>query len=169
MLDPISCLVILTIVLVGSLYIYENFYKLDVEVHFVAINDPNCNCYTNNRQAQRCNNEKCPAKLMLKIISKIEKAKKSIDIAMYNFTNSDLEKAILRARRRGVSIRIVVDKSAYESEDNHSRVVESLKNGKISSFFFFFPLELNSIDFVYILQSVSTYESMGSQMRMKKN
>lgn len=169
MLDLIL-MIVLFLVIFGGRYIYENFYKLDVEAHFVAINDQNCNCYTNNlRQAQRCNNEKCPAKLMLKIISKIEKAKKSIDIAMYNFTNSDLAKAILRARRRGVSIRIVVDKSAYESEDNHSRVVESLKNGKISSFFFFFPLELNSIDFVYILQSVSTYESMGYQIRMKKN
>lgn len=135
-MDPIIFLFILSVVIVVALHIYENFYKLNVETHFVTINDPNCSCYTNNaKQARLCKNEKCPSKLMSKIISKIEKAKKSIDIAMYNFTNSDLAKAIGRARQRRVPIRIVVDKSADENEDNHSQVVEGLRNGKILMIF----------------------------------
>lgn len=69
--------------------------------------------------------------MMSKIVSKIANANQSIDIAMYNFTNSDLARAVLKAQRRGVSIRIIVDKSADENEDNHSQVVELLKNGKI--------------------------------------
>lgn len=138
-MDPIF-LIILGALFVAGRYIYEQFFQLNVEVFFVTLNDPKCNCYANNtRQALRCINPKCPAKLMLKIISKIEKAKTSIDIAMYNFTNSDLAKAIARAQRRGVRIRVVVDKSADENEDNHSQVVELLKNGKISIFSAFSP------------------------------
>lgn len=74
--------------------------------------------------------------MMSKIISKIASAKKSIDIAMFNFTNTDLAKAIIKAHRRGILIRIIVDKSADENEDNHSQVVETLKFGEISRFFF---------------------------------
>lgn len=69
--------------------------------------------------------------MMSKIISKIAKAKKSIDIAMYSFTNKDLAIAVLKAYQRGISIRIIVDKSVDENEDKHSQVVEMLKNGKL--------------------------------------
>lgn len=74
--------------------------------------------------------------MMRKILSKIADAKKSIDIAMYNFTNSDLARAIIQARRRGVSVRIIVDKSTDENEENnHSQATDLLKNSKISSIF----------------------------------
>lgn len=129
-------LLILGSVLFGR-YIYNNFYKLDIEAGFVSI-DQNCNCFTNNtRQAERCGNENCPAKMMLKILSRIAKAKASIDIAMYNFTNRDLAKALIMAKQRGARIRVIVDKSADENEDNHSDVVDELKIGKIPSLSFF--------------------------------
>lgn len=120
---------LLILICFGGFYIYNNFFKLNVEVNFVTINDPNCNCYANS--SRQCENKNCPSKMMSKIVSKIANANQSIDIAMYNFTNSDLARAVLKAQRRGVSIRIIVDKSADENEDNHSQVVELLKNGKI--------------------------------------
>lgn len=123
--------IIIALVFFVGRYIYDNFYKLVVEAGFVSI-DQSCNCFTNNtRRAERCGNENCPSKMMLKILTRIDKAKKSIDIAMYNFTNRDLAKALIRAHRRDVRIRVIVDRSADENEDNHSEVVEELKFGKI--------------------------------------
>lgn len=127
-MDPFAILSLILILFLCGRYIYDNFYKLNVDVCFVKINDPNCNCHTNS--SRQCRNECCPSNMMKKLISKIGEAKKSIDIAMYNFTNSDLARALLRARQRGVSIRIIVDKSADENEDeNHSQAVDLLKIG----------------------------------------
>lgn len=129
---------LLGLILFGGRYVYDQFFALNVEINFVIINDPNCNCYTNS--SRRCNNKNCPSKMMSKIISKIAKAKKSIDIAMYNFTNKDLAIAVIKAYQRGISIRIIVDKSTDENEDKHSQVVEMLKNGKLFDLFVYILL-----------------------------
>lgn len=130
-MDPFVLLIIIGFVAIGGRYIYDNYFRIKVGASFVTI-DPKCNCFANNsRQAKNCRNEDCPSKMMSNILLKIAKAERSIDIAMYNFTNSDLARAIIKARQRGVQIRVIVDRSADENEDNHSQVVELLKNGKI--------------------------------------
>lgn len=149
-MEPILIAIFLVLLFFVGPYIYNNYYKLDVEACFVTI-DPNCNCYANNsRQARQCQNENCPSKLMAKILSKIAKAKISIDIAVYNFTNRDLARAIIKACQRGVRIRVIVDKSADANEDNSSEVVEMLKNGKFLNavlLFFHDRLLINPFDF----------------------
>ena len=44
-----------------------------------------------------------------KIINEIEKAEKSIDVAMYSFTKRDLAWALVKAKERGVEVRIILD------------------------------------------------------------
>lgn len=109
---------------------YKKCYGLNVETSFVKINDPKCNCLSQRPIKSTCDSTYCPHKMMKKIISKIDEATESIDIAMYNFTNSDLARVIIRARQRGVKIRIIVDKSTYENEDsNQSQAATLLRNG----------------------------------------
>lgn len=45
------------------------------------------------------------------IIGKIGKAKKTLDIAMFSFTNRELGNAVIAARDRGVEVRVVLDES----------------------------------------------------------
>lgn len=124
---------IIAIIIFGVNYIYKNFYRLNVETDFVKINDQNCNCSRNSRGS--CDSKYCVNKMMQKIISKIEGAKESIDIAMYNFTNSYLAQAIIRARNRHIPIRIIVDKLTCENEDNYqTQATTLLRNGKLYIF-----------------------------------
>ncbi|MGP1932232.1 MAG: phospholipase D family protein [Arsenophonus sp. ET-YP4-MAG3] len=46
------------------------------------------------------------------ILSAIEEAKKSIDIAAYSFTSKPIALALINARNRGVNIRVVADKKS---------------------------------------------------------
>ena len=45
------------------------------------------------------------------IIKAIEEAKKSVRVQAYSFTNADIAKALVEAKKRGVEVRIVLDKS----------------------------------------------------------
>ncbi len=53
-----------------------------------------------------------------RIIDEIDRSKKSIDIAIFNFTSYGIQSALKKAIRRGVRIRIVTDEG--ESKDIHS-------------------------------------------------
>lgn len=46
-----------------------------------------------------------------KLVRLIDKAKGSIDIAIFSFTNRKIADALIRAKRRGVRVRVVMDKS----------------------------------------------------------
>jgi len=46
----------------------------------------------------------------------IEKAKKSIDLAIFSFTNDDLANALLAAHARGVALRIITDDEAMKGK-----------------------------------------------------
>ena len=45
------------------------------------------------------------------VISQIQKAHKTIDIAMYYFTSREIAQTLIKAKKRGVSIRMVLDRS----------------------------------------------------------
>ncbi len=61
------------------------------------------------------------------IIKQIDNAKKYIDIAMYSFTNELIAEAIVRAKNRGVKIRILMDK--LQSQGKYSKYEFFLDNG----------------------------------------
>jgi len=46
------------------------------------------------------------------IISQINKAKKSIDVAMYNLTSREIAKELVNAKERGVKVRVFMDEKA---------------------------------------------------------
>jgi phosphatidylserine/phosphatidylglycerophosphate/cardiolipin synthase-like enzyme len=51
------------------------------------------------------------------LIADINAAKKSIDVAMYNFTLKEVSEALIKASQRGVAVRIVVDSDALQKLD----------------------------------------------------
>lgn len=60
-------------------------------------------------------------------VKQIRNAKKNIDIAIYSFTNKKIKKALAKAAKRGVKIRIVTDrKGAYKK--NRTGDLAKLKN-----------------------------------------
>ena len=68
-----------------------------IDVHFSLINDPEG-----------------------AIIEELNKAKKSIDIAMYYFTDRDLANTVIDAYNRGVTVRIYLDKDQKEAKYSKS-------------------------------------------------
>ncbi len=61
-----------------------------------------------------------------RIISEINKAQSSIDIAIYNFTTDEIRDALVAARNRGVAIRIVADSSRADGTGSEVGYLESL-------------------------------------------
>ncbi|WP_025209954.1 phospholipase D family nuclease [Hippea sp. KM1] len=50
------------------------------------------------------------------IISAINSAKSSIDVAVYDFTSRPLARAIVKAKERGVKIRVLLDRKANQNK-----------------------------------------------------
>jgi len=69
------------------------------------------------------------------IIENIDKAKESINIAMYTFTDSDIAYAIVEAKNQGVDIKIYLDKQEVNAQYSKSRffVNEGIEKIRISS------------------------------------
>ena len=55
------------------------------------------------------------------IIEELNKAKKSIDIAMYYFTDRNLANTVIDAHNRGVRVRVYLDKDQKEAKYSKSR------------------------------------------------
>ncbi len=64
------------------------------------------------------------------IIDQLNAAKKSIDVAMYNFTSRPLSHALVAAERRGVRVRVVLDRSANDPiENRYTKYIYLKQNG----------------------------------------
>lgn len=102
--------------------LYIKFTKSHHEVYFVMMGNPEC-CNPNDRNMNPGPNcrKYCMGKCLMKIMNRINGAKSSICIAMYNFSNHRIADCILRAHRRGVKIRMVTDKSACENGENKTQ------------------------------------------------
>jgi phosphatidylserine/phosphatidylglycerophosphate/cardiolipin synthase-like enzyme len=62
------------------------------------------------------------------IIREIEKAQKELLIAVYAFTNDELARAVAQARKRGVSVQIVLDREFDAANDkSQGRFLEGQK------------------------------------------
>lgn len=115
---------ILLIVVIGfGFWFYENAIKTRIEIRFVSINGVSCLNFNNHS----CERKYCAAKLLVEMIKKLNMAKDSIDIAMYNLTNRELVKSILNARKRKVTVRLIMDKSVLEGLEDRT-IANNLKN-----------------------------------------
>lgn len=120
--------------------VYENVLKKRIEISFITMNDTKCSnrLYNLNNHSNFCESRYCAAKLLLKIIKKINVAEKSIDIAMFNFTNRHLVNSVLEARKRNVNVRLIMDRSMFEGEDNRIIAVNLKAAGEKCKFLFNF-------------------------------
>ena len=50
------------------------------------------------------------------MVAYIKKAKKTLDLAIFSFTNDDLANAIIDAHKRGVAVRIITDDEAMKGK-----------------------------------------------------
>jgi phosphatidylserine/phosphatidylglycerophosphate/cardiolipin synthase-like enzyme len=64
-----------------------------------------------------------------RIVQEIQRARSSIDIAIYTFTRNEIAEALIAARKRGVSIRVVAD--ADEAEMAGSEI-DKMENAGIT-------------------------------------
>ena len=93
---PRSKILILALGLAIPLLTYTAFASIDV--YFSPVNDPEG-----------------------AVIQELDKAKGTIDMAMYYFTDRDLANAVIDAHDRGVRVRIYLDKDQEEAKYSKSR------------------------------------------------
>ena len=67
------------------------------------------------------------------IVDEISKAKQSIQIQAYSFTSQPIMKALTDAKKRGVDVRIIIDKSNIEGTDSRGQHEKELLNSLMDS------------------------------------
>ncbi len=63
------------------------------------------------------------------IIDEINASKKYIDVAVYDFTSRPLARALVRAKNRGVKIRVILDRSANGPDNRYTKYPFLKANG----------------------------------------
>lgn len=77
-------------------------------------------CFTPNKQCQS------------QIIREIDKAVKSIYVQAYSFTDRDIANALVRAAKRGVDVKVLLDKSNRNNEQSAKDII--IQNGLLLRF-----------------------------------
>lgn len=128
---PILIVIIAALIFKECYDLYKKLTKSHHEVYFVMMGEPEC-CNPNDRNINPGKNcrKYCMGKLLMKIMNRINGAKSSICIAMYNFSNHRVGDAILRAHRRGVKVRLVLDKTMCESGESKTQAKRLKDAGK---------------------------------------
>lgn len=91
-------------------YFYSKYWsqRKNVICDALFLNEKSGCCWKQNK---RCVNKYCMSRVIDRIEREIDAANTSICIAMYMFTNQRFCDAIIRAKERGVMIRIIMDYS----------------------------------------------------------
>lgn len=100
-------------------YYYKSKLNRATEVFFIMMGEPKCCKPFERSMAPTPNCKKyCKGKLLQKFQSSIVEAKASICIAMYNFNCPQIADYILQAHRKNIKIRLLVDKSNCDNNEN---------------------------------------------------
>lgn len=67
----------------------------------------------------------------LPLLSAIQQAGSSVDLVMYGFTDQEFVRALIGAKARGKSVRVLLQQHPYKAEDENERVIESLQHADI--------------------------------------
>ncbi|KAK1129697.1 hypothetical protein K0M31_019413 [Melipona bicolor] len=67
-------------------------------------------CRTHLNDEEICSKDNCPVQYLRKIISYIDRATRSLDVCMYFFTCQSLSNAIVNSHKRGVLVRVIMDR-----------------------------------------------------------
>lgn len=119
---PLLIAVIIVLVCKELYDLYKKFTTYHHEVYFVMMGETEC-CNPNQNDitpGKKCK-KYCMGNLLFKIMNRINTAKSSICIAMYNFSNRRIADCVLRAHRRGVKVRLLLDKTTIETTENKSQ------------------------------------------------
>jgi len=79
------------------------------EFEVMFINLSSVCCFLTDQQRNNCYNKHCRLKIAGRIIDAIDVANTSIRVAMYIFSYDPFHQALIRAHRRGVTVRVFVD------------------------------------------------------------
>lgn len=82
---------------------------LQNEFDVMFMNSSSLCCIGTKQPRADCHNKHCRLKISGRIVEAIDAAKSSIRVAMYMFSYKPLLQALIRANRRGVTVRILVD------------------------------------------------------------
>ncbi len=63
------------------------------------------------------------------ITDEINSARETIDVAVYDFTSRPLSKALVRAKKRGVKIRVILDRQANGPSNRYTKYTFLKNNG----------------------------------------
>lgn len=119
-LEYVGVFIILGIIIGELLRLPFRYYKFRVtEVFFIMMGEPKC-CKPFERSIAPTPNCKkyCKGKLLQKFQTCIVEAKASICIAMFNFNCPQIADFILLAHRKNIQIRLLVDKSNCDTNEN---------------------------------------------------
>ncbi len=62
----------------------------------------------------------------------IDSARHSIDLVMYGFTDEKLANALIRAQKRGVKVRVMLQHHPYKNEHENDNIVAKLKKSNVT-------------------------------------
>lgn len=88
-----------------------------------------CNANHNDNDGEgdsRCTNKSCTKRHIKKIVQLINRAKYSIDLAMYTFTLFELRLALEQALQRGVQLRVISDNEMTLSSNSQIGLLNKL-------------------------------------------
>ncbi len=61
----------------------------------------------------------------LRVISWVNRANSSIDLAIYSFTHDDISRALIEAYRRGVKVRVIMEERNVDKYSEYEKLVEA--------------------------------------------
>lgn len=89
-----------------------------VDVLFFTEDSSFCRSHINSEKI--CNRVNCAAMNFNKLKKYLNSAKCTIDVCMYFFTSQELGNAILRAHKRGVMVRVIIDATMALNDDSQA-------------------------------------------------
>lgn len=72
-------------------------------------------------------------KALERVLEFIDSSEKSLKIAMFTWTHPKITKAVINAKKRGVKVEIVIEKTSYEAEELQKKFLANNINAKLSS------------------------------------
>lgn len=110
--------------------IYSNYRQSSShkEICELLFTNPSASCCLGQKARANCANPYCIKKNSAKIIRHIEAAKHSISLAMLIFTYRQFMEALIRAHKRGVTVRVITDRGMEHSTG--STIKQLSDNGK---------------------------------------
>lgn len=97
----------------------------EIEINEVIFSSPKSAGCNSNTEECNCENLQCFFKNVSRIERYLDEAKCTISLAMYMLTTRRLMEALLRAKRRGVRVRIITDGTMFR---NSACLMRELKN-----------------------------------------